>query len=131
MSQRVTIIKIRRSGKGNINEELQWLGNSLGLFGQRDKDSSCFRLFITLVKNSRENKPLSSDEIAHRLNLTRGTTVHHLHKLMDAGIVIKEKEGYLLREGNMERLIGDVERDIENALQEIKRVAKEIDEGMG
>lgn len=129
MPHRITILKLRRSGKGNINEELQWLGNSLGLFGLRDRDSSCFRLFITLVKNSRG--PLSSDEIARRLNLTRGTTVHHLHKLMDAGIVVKEKEGYLLREGNMERLIGDVERDIENALQEIKRVAKEIDESMG
>jgi len=79
--KRVTVVKLRRISSGNTNADLQWLGNSLGLFGLRDKDSSCFRIFITLVKRSEE--PISSDEIAGRLHLSRGTVVHHLIKLMD------------------------------------------------
>ena len=50
MAQKITVIKVRRSHGADINRELQWLGNSLGLFNVRDKDSSCFRVFITLVK---------------------------------------------------------------------------------
>ena len=126
MIRRVTVIKIRRIPESNINADLQWLGNSLGLFGLRDKDSSCFRIFITLVKKS--DAPLSSDDIAERLHLSRGTVVHHLTRLMDSGIVVREKEGYLLREQSLLRLIDDLKRDTESVFAELKEVAKEIDE---
>lgn len=131
MVQQITIVKIRRGGKGNLNEELQWLAQSLGLFNLRDKDSSCFRVFITLVKSSRNNTPLSSDEIAHKLNLTRGTAVHHLHKLINSGVAIKEKEGYLLREGSMESLMANLEKDFGAVLSDMRRIAREIDDNLG
>ena len=128
MGQKVTIIKIRRSNAENVNQELQWLGNSLGLFGLRDRDSSCFRVFITLVRKAKRNEPISSDDIAKRLQLTRGTVVHHLTKLMDSGIVIRERSGYLLREANLQKVISDIRRDMENVFSELQEVAKEIDE---
>ncbi|MDO8510591.1 MAG: ArsR family transcriptional regulator [Nanoarchaeota archaeon] len=126
MIRRVTVVRIRRGAEGNVNADLQWLGNSLGLFGLRDKDSSCFRIFITLVKKA--DNPLSSDDIAERLDLSRGTVVHHLIKLMDSGIVVREKEGYILREQSLLRLIEDVKQDTESVFAELKEVAKEIDE---
>ncbi len=126
MIKRVTVVKIRRIPEGDVNADLQWLGNSLGLFGLRDRDSSCFRIFITLVRKS--NHPLSSDEIAERLKLSRGTVVHHLIKLMDSGIVLREKEGYLLREESLLHLIEELKRDTESVFTELKEVAKEIDE---
>ena len=66
--QRITIIRERRPVR-NLNEELQWLGNSLGLFNLRDKDKSCFRIFIELLKAAKVDKPLTSDEIAVNLDL--------------------------------------------------------------
>ena len=48
--QRITIVKIRKPVTTDVNEELQFLGNSLGLFNLRDKDKSCFRVFIELLK---------------------------------------------------------------------------------
>lgn len=126
MLRRVTVIKMRRPPQNTINADLQWLGNSLGLFGLRDKDSSCFRIFITLVR--RPNLPLSSDQIAEHLNLSRGTVVHHLIKLMDSGIVVREKEGYILREQSLLKLIEDLRRDTEAVFSELREVAKEIDE---
>ena len=124
------MIKVRRVGEGNVNADLQWLGNSLGLFNLRDRDSSCFRIFITLIKKSNHNAPISSDDIAEKLHLSRGTVVHHLIKLMDSGIVVREKEGYLLRENNLQRLVLDLQRDAESLFAELKEVAKEIDERM-
>lgn len=128
MGQKITIIKIRKSSGGDVNRELQWLGNSLGLFNLRDRDSSCFRVFITLVKRARNNQALSSDEIAAKLSLTRGTVVHHLTRLIDSGLVIREKEGYLLRERDLSAVIKDMQRDMEVIFAELKEVAEGIDE---
>tara|TARA_Y100000031_G_C8172339_1_gene362396 strand:- start:188 stop:592 length:405 start_codon:yes stop_codon:yes gene_type:complete len=130
-SQRITIINIRKPAHKNINQELQWLGSSLGLFNLRDKDKSCFRIFIELVKSAKRNEALTSDELAYRLNLTRGTVVHHLHKLLDSGIVIPLKKGYILRVDNLQELIDEVEKDIKRSLVDLRKVAEEIDEGLG
>jgi len=51
-----------------------------------------------------------------------------LIKLMESGIVVREREGYLLRENNLQRLIIDLEQDTESLFAELKEVAKEIDE---
>lgn len=132
MGHRITIIKVRRTtNEQNINQQLQWLGNSLGLFGLRDKDSSCFRVFITLVRTARRNEALSSDEIAERLHLSRGTVIHHLAKLMEAGIVVHEQGGYFLRETNLHTLIQDLRQDMEAVIAELEKVAQEIDERLG
>lgn len=130
-SQRITIITIRKPAQKNINQELQWLGSSLGLFNLRDKDKSCFRVFIELVKTAKTNHPLSSDEIAYRLGLSRGTVVHHLHKLLDAGIVVPTERGYILRVNNLQDLIDEVEKDTVRTITDLKKMAREIDRGLG
>lgn len=131
MSKKIIILKIRKSDIDNVNEELQWLGNSLGLFNLRDRNSSCFRIFITLIKKAKQNQTLSSDQIAERLHLSRGTVVHHLNRLMDSGLVVRERKGYLLRETNLQKIIDDLQQDIERVFSELKEVAKEIDEKLG
>lgn len=129
--QRITLIRERRIPEGDINKELQWLGSALGLFSERDKDGSCFRVFIALVKKAPQQQALSSDEIAEHLNLSRGTVVHHLTKLMESGIVIREREGYILRESQLSTVVKDLQRDMEQFFAEMQQVAKEIDEKLG
>ena len=131
MSHKITIIKVRRTSGNDINKELQWFGNSLGLFNQRDKDSSCFREFITLIKKAKRNEVISSDQIAEKLRLSRGTVVHHLTKLIDSGIVVREKGGYILREMDLSHLVKNLQKDMEAVISEIQEVAKEIDEKLG
>lgn len=130
-SQRITIITIRKPAQKNINQELQWLGSSLGLFNLRDRDKSCFRIFIELVKTAKNNQALSSDELAYRLGLSRGTVVHHLHKLLDSGIVVPTERGYILRVNNLQDLIDEVEKDTIRTITDLKKMAKEIDESLG
>src|SRR3989338_4739748 len=92
--QRITIMSIRKPDSVNINSELQWLGSSLGLINLRDKDKSCFRIFIELLKSAKSHHALTSDELAYSLSLSRGTVVHHLNKLLESGFVINEKNKY-------------------------------------
>jgi len=131
INQRITIIKFRKPLKKGINEDLQWFGSSLGLFNLRDKDSSCFRIFIELVKNSRKKKSLSSDELAYRTGLSRGTIIHHLNKLINSGIVVNEKNKYILRVENLKVLVEEIEKDIKRTCSDLKEIANNIDDELG
>lgn len=125
---RIDIVRLRKPcADAESNELLQWFGRSLGLFGLRDRDKSCFRLFIELLKSGRGDKALSSDELAYRLRLSRGTVVHHLTRLMDAGIVIKSGNSYLLREHSLVTLVEEIREDMERACDDLRAVAELID----
>ncbi|MEM4756256.1 MAG: ArsR family transcriptional regulator [Candidatus Woesearchaeota archaeon] len=124
----ITLRKVRKPHEQQLNAQIKWLGDSLGLFSLRDKDSSCYRIFIELVKSSKLQKPLSSDEMAYRLNLTRGTVVHHLNKLMKAGLVTKANNKYQLRQNTLYHVVEDLEKDVQRLFDEIKAISKSIDE---
>jgi len=127
-SQKITIIKTRKPTEKNLNQELQWLGSSLGLFNLRDKDKSCFRLFIELLKATKRKHPLSSDELAYRLDLSRGTVIHHINKLMESGIVVNEFNRYMLRVNNLKELIDEIEKDLQRTCSALRDIAVEVDD---
>jgi len=129
--KRITFVKLGKPDEKDLNKNLQWFGNSLGLFGERDKDRSCFRIFIELVKASKSNDDLSSDEIAERLELSRGTVIHHVHKLMDSGIVVREKNKYSMRVDNLTSLIEELHKDISKTCKKLRETAQDIDSCLG
>ena len=131
MEKRITLIRIPKPASNDVNIELQWLGNSLGLFNMRDKDKSCFRIFITLIKAAKHERPLSSDQIAEHLNLSRGTVVHHVNKLMSSGLVLRERQGYVLRINKVSNLIDELQKDMERMCNNLKKVAEEVDNWLG
>src|SRR3989344_8984635 len=120
MSQfRITIMRIGRNSD-DINEEIQWFSKSIGMFNERDKEKSCYRIFIQLLESAKNHRALTSDQIALRSNLSRGTVIHHINKLMDAGLVINEKNRYMLRVNNLQRLVDEIEDDIDKVLSDLR-----------
>ncbi|MBI4438817.1 HTH domain-containing protein [Candidatus Woesearchaeota archaeon] len=131
-SRRITIIRANRPiRKSTVNDEIKWIANSLGLFGIRDKDSSCYRIFVELIKSVKSQNTVSSDEIAHNLGLSRATVIHHIKRLSDSGIIASEKNKYRLRVDNLEVLVAEIERDVERAFEDMKLIAKKIDQELG
>lgn len=128
---RFTVIRLRKPTEKDVNKDLQWFSESLGLFGDRDKEKSCFRVFLELIKATRRRKALSSDEIALRSNLSRATVVHHLHKLMETGLIIQHKNKYLLRLDNLEDLVSELKKDLMRTFEDLRDIAKELDEELG
>ncbi|MDP2907541.1 MAG: winged helix-turn-helix domain-containing protein [Nanoarchaeota archaeon] len=120
---KVTILKLERP-KNEINEEIQWFCQSFGLFGERDKEKSCYRIFIELLKHK---NGISSDEIAEHTHITRGTVIHHINKLTDSGLVVSQKNKYKLRARSIHHLIKEIEEDIDETFKEMEKIAKKID----
>lgn len=125
--RRITIVNVRRPSQLSVNDELQWFGSSLGLFGERDKDKSCYRIFLELIKAIKATGGLSSDELSDRLGLTRATVIHHLNALMERGIVRHEGNKYVMRGDSLSLLVDDLQRDMQRAMEEMKQAAEELD----
>lgn len=126
---RITIIRRIVPSDMTINEELQAFSDAIGLFSERDKEKSCFRVFITLL---REHKPLTSDELAFASNLSRSTVIHHLNKLMDSGLAIATDEGkYALRAYSFEKIADFLEDDVRIYFRELRKLGASIDEDLG
>ena len=124
---KITIRRLKKPDNDNINESLQWFCKSLGLFGTRDKDKSRFRMFVILLRSIPRKNGLTSDEISDRVGLSRGTVVHHLNQLMDAGIVVYRERKYLIKVDNLSSLIEDIEYDMLKTMSKLKEVAEDID----
>ena len=124
-------MKIRKPSDKDVNKDLQWLSKSLGLFGERDKEKSTFRVFLELIKAARKRTALTSDDIALRSHLTRATVIHHLHKLQESGLVIPNENRYILRVDNLESLIQEIRKDTLRTLEDLQDIAKELDEELG
>ena len=124
---KITIFKTRRPAADNVNEELQWVCDSLGIFGDRDKHKNYFTIFIFLLRSLHHADGMTSDELSEKVGLSRGTVVHHLHKLMGSGLVVSQRNRYMLRVNNLTSLIDEVERDIIRTMDDLKKVAGEID----
>jgi len=124
---RITIVQSPPPKTNNLNDKLQWFGGSLGLFGLRDKDKSQFRIFIALLKRARRGQPISSDELAIELHLSRGTVIHHINKLIEAGIVVTHENRYFLRVAELTQLVYEMKKDLEESLEVLQDVASEID----
>ena len=124
---RITIINVEPPESTDINTELQWLGATLGLFGQRDKNSSCFRIFITLIRAAQEENTLTSDEIANNCKLSRATVIHHLNKLRDTGLIQDAPNGYQLSKPTITQSLNHLEEELNDMIALMRAVAKDID----
>ena len=128
---RITIITTRKPKDENLNEELQWFCDTLGLLGNRDKDKCKIRMFIVLLNAMKNNISLSSDEIASRVNLSRGTVVHHLNSMIDSGVVISQNSKYTIRVDTLSQLVDEIESDLIKTMQKLRKTANLIDDKLG
>ncbi len=124
---KVTIIREHIRPQENINDLLLLLGQSLGLFSLRDKDKSCYRIFIILVKALKASVELTSDDLAIQTGLSRGTVIHHLNRLMDAGIVTNYKNKYFIDYSDLTSLVADMRATVNTVFNDIESMASRID----
>jgi len=126
-----TVLDVRIVPTANVEQDIEWICKSFGFLESRDKEKTAARIFKALLEAARKGEGFSSDELAERLGLSRGTMVHHLNKLMKSGLVIHHEGRYKLRGWSLQRTVEEVQRDITRVFENIKQVAKSVDENLG
>jgi len=122
------ILAVRLLPKVDPERDLEWICKSFGFLEPRDKKKTAFRIFKTLIEGARENKGFTSDELAEKLSLTRGTMIHHLNKMIRSGLVIYHEGKYKLRGRSLKSTIEEAHRDINRIFENLYKVAESIDQ---
>ena len=125
------IKKLREPVKEQLDEDIEWVCNSLGFVTLRDQEKTAFRILKALINSAREKEGLTSEELTEYVEPTIGSVIYHLKKLMRAGLVVKLNSNYELRMNSFLKTIEEIEREILIALTDIKRIAKDIDNKVG
>ncbi len=126
--QRIVLNNIPYRDDYNVNERIQWFACSLGLFGIRDRDKSCFRVFVELIKAANQDEMRTSDQLSEELVLSRSTVIHHLNKLMDLGLVKNRRSKYGINANSLQGLVERIRGDSKAILDKLEKVAKKLDE---
>ena len=126
-----TVKKLREPVEKQLDKDIEWICTSLGFVTSRDQDKTAFRILKALIISAREGRGLTSEELTEYVEPTIGSVIYHLKKLMKAGLVVKLNSTYELRMNNFQRTIEEVEKEIVNTLDDIKKIARDIDHDLG
>jgi predicted transcriptional regulator len=126
-----TIKKLKEPISKGLDNDIEWICNSLGFVTSRDQDMTAFRILKVLVKSSKEGKGLTSEELTEYVEPTIGSVIYHLKKLIRAGLVVKLGSVYELRMNSLKRTIEEIEKEVTIAISDIKKIATDVDQEIG
>ncbi len=118
---------VRQYPEQDQREDIRWICHALSLVTPRDKSETVVTIIQTILISTTENQELPSDTIAKQAGVTRGTAIHHIKRLIRAGLVIQKGNHYELRELSLERTIERIKDDVCRFIEEILEIGKSID----
>lgn len=114
--------------KKDMEEDLEWLCQSLGLRGEEDRrDELGVEIFKSLVRATYKNEPVRSTIICRRVNVSRGAVVYHLNRFIEMGLVVRRGREYTLRRSSLSRTLEEMESDMERMIRRMREIAEYID----
>jgi len=131
MTQELRIRRLLPPRTKDLDSDIEWICESLGLITSNDKDDPTLKIFREVLFSLARNSKIRSDELAEKCNLTRGAVNYHIRYLINSGIFVRRKRCIMLRSGNLRRTLEDIQRDVNFIFEEMKRIAKEIDKELG
>jgi len=125
------LLSVRKPPTIEYETDLEWICRTFGFLESRDKKKTAFLIFKALVEATVHNKGLTSDELAEKVGLTRGTMIHHLNKMMKSGLVIFHEGEYKLRERSIKNTVEEIQRDLTRLFENLVEVAQTLDRTLG
>ncbi len=105
-----------------------------GLLSPRDTERTVVRVFRYVVRQEcrecnvgeSEREGVGSTALAEAEQLNRLTAMHHLNRMVDAGILEKHGSRYYLKEPDLEEMVSEMEREAEEAFLRARALAERI-----
>ncbi len=123
--------RLKEPTEKQLDKDIEWVCNSFGFMSPRDQDKTAFKILKSLIKATKQDKGMTSEELTKVVEPTIGSVIYHLKKLMNAGIVVKPNSTYELRMNSLLTTIEEIGKDINLTLDNIKNIAKDIDDRIG
>ncbi len=121
----ITIRSIRQPTEKNMDKDIEWFCSSLGLLGKRDKEKTGLKIFKKILMA--KNRGISAEDLSDKVNLSRTTVIHHTKAMIDSGMIIREGSLYELRMRSLQKIVDEIEMDVERTLKSIREIAEDID----
>ena len=131
MQQEIFLKRLETPNTPDLDNDTEWICRSLGFANERERESTSARIFREVLQAAIRSQGMTTEELAERVDVTRGAVIHHIHNYMDTGLFIHDRRRYLLRNPSLEKTIEELESDAYRIFQELKRVAREIDQKLG
>ncbi|MCX6778042.1 MAG: hypothetical protein NT157_04110 [Candidatus Micrarchaeota archaeon] len=122
LNRRIVVTILPKRGDG-----IERLCESVGIVAGRDTDRTVTQVFRALIAKCNEERGIGASELSLFSGVKRVTVIHHLGRLEQAGIVMKEQHRYYLRHARMEEMVKEMQTDMLRMMGDIRRLAKEID----
>ncbi|MFQ5406601.1 MAG: hypothetical protein ACE5DI_05600 [Candidatus Micrarchaeia archaeon] len=106
----------------NVEDEFEEFFKILGLLSERDTNQTVVRVFRVIVQNDTD-EGLRSSTLAQLARLNRLTTMYHLNRLVEAGLLEKHQARYFFKKSALEQTVKEFEREAEESFARARRLA--------
>lgn len=127
MHQRLILHNLPRPTRKELEDEIYWLCDTLGLSSGRDIDNLSTQIVLKILQHSSDYNGISSDELGTLLSISQGRVNHHLRNLSRSGMVYRNRRLIHLRGRSLRDSIREIRRDADRIFDELESVAGEID----
>ncbi len=123
--RQVAIRELDPPRREDVEEELDWICECLGLAGQRNELAR--EIFRNVITASRERSGVSTREIKEKHNVTQAAVVYHINIFQSSGLIIKRGRRYYLRGPTLEATLEEIEQDILRRMARLRKMAKRLE----
>jgi len=131
MVQQIILRNLQRPKKGNVYEDIEWLGNSLGFVNGRDTEKMANQILLSVLDEFAKVESVSSEQIARELNVALQRVNYHIRSLIDSGFLYRDRKLIFLRQGSVKSAVEEMRRDANRTFDNLSMIAEEIDQTLG
>lgn len=130
MKQRIILQNIDKPKNKGQKNEIEWVCTSLGLVNGRDTKNVSFKIIYKLLRLFSNEDSISTNELSKQIGIDPPSINHHIRKLTESGIVLREKKKIKLRGGSLSSAIEEIQRDSEKLFDRLLETSKKIDKSL-
>jgi len=131
MPQQIILRDLQKPRNINLNEDIEWLGNSFGFSAGRETERIMFQVLQTALQKIAGEGFTSTENISDHLDISIQRVNYHLRTLMESGFLFREKRLIFIRHGSVKAAIEEMRRDANRIFDNLSKMGGEIDEALG